>query len=545
MTPKQLAAMADDLFSKRGTYMSLLQEIAENFYPERADFTFRREVGDEWGGNLSSSYPLIVRREFGDSLGVMLRDPQRPWFHQVPEDKSLAKDHEVRQRIEFQEEVMRRAMYDRTALFTQTMKMADHDFACFGTCPLSIELNRKRDGLLYRAWHIRDVVWVENEEGQICFVARRWKAQVKDLTARYGSGELHREINDKVHKEPFAEVNLYHIVCDADMVDKNPRGLPRCSVTYDRDHNEPIRLTPIKNKHYIIPRWQLVSGSQYPYSPATIVALPDARLIQAMSYTLLEAGEKATNPPMVATMDAVRSDVSIYAGGITWVDQQYDERLGEALRPLAQDYRALPFGIEMLQDTRQLLEQAFFINKLRAFNPSQDPEMTAFQAGQLVQQYIRGALPLFEPVEQEYSAQICEETFDLMMANGAFGPPSMIPAQLRGADLGWRFESPLHDAMEAQKGTKFLEMRQLIGEALALDESAVALPDTITALRDALDGIQVPAEWTRTEVDVKQINDARQAAQQNAQLQEQLRTTAGAAKDMGAAQKDMAMAAPV
>jgi hypothetical protein len=50
---------------------------------------------------------------------------------------------------------------------------------------------------------------------------------------------------------------------------------------------------------YVIPRWQTVSGSQYAYSPATVAALPDARLIQAMTLTFFEAGEKATNPPMV------------------------------------------------------------------------------------------------------------------------------------------------------------------------------------------------------------------------------------------------------
>ena len=49
-----------------------------------------------------------------------------------------------------------------------------------------------------------------------------------------------------------------------------------------------------------------------------MAALPDARLLQAMTYTLLEAGEKTTNPPMVVTKGAVRSDVSIFAGGLTW-----------------------------------------------------------------------------------------------------------------------------------------------------------------------------------------------------------------------------------
>ena len=40
-----------------------------------------------------------------------------------------------------------------------------------------------------------------------------------------------------------------------------------------------------------LPRLQTVSGSQYAYSPCTVAGLPDARLLQAMTLTLLEAGE--------------------------------------------------------------------------------------------------------------------------------------------------------------------------------------------------------------------------------------------------------------
>ena len=124
-----------------------------------------------------------------------------------------------------------------------------------------------------------------------------------------------------------------HFVVNAEMYDGDTRGAPRWSIWYDITHETLMQATPLWGKHYIIPRWQTVSGSQYSYSPASVCALPDARLLQAMTFTLLEAGEKATSPPMIATQNAVRSDVALYAGGITWVDEEYDEKLGAALRP--------------------------------------------------------------------------------------------------------------------------------------------------------------------------------------------------------------------
>lgn len=105
------------------------------------------------------------------------------------------------------------------------------------------------------------------------------------------------------------------------------------SIFYEEDSKSILEEVGSYTKIYTIPRWQTVSGSQYAYSPATVAAISDARLIQSMTRVLLEAGEKAVTPPMLAVTEAIRGDISVYAGGITAIDSQYDERLGEVLRP--------------------------------------------------------------------------------------------------------------------------------------------------------------------------------------------------------------------
>jgi hypothetical protein len=129
--------------------------------------------------------------------------------------------------------------------------------------------------------------------------------------------------------KPNEEFECMHMMLEADMYERRSGAHGTYwSIYYDHGNEHVIQEVNTWNQEYAIPRWQTVSGSQYAFSPATVAALPDARLLQAMTYTLLEAGEKVTNPPMVATQDVVRSDVAIYAGGITWVDRDYDEKLG-------------------------------------------------------------------------------------------------------------------------------------------------------------------------------------------------------------------------
>lgn len=318
---------------------------------------------------------------------------------------------------------------------------------------------------------------------------------------------------------------------------------PYVHIVYDCVNQHQIEAKCSFNKEYIVPRWQTVSGSQYAFSPATVAGLPEARLIQAMAYTLLEAGEKVTNPPMIATIDAVRSDMAIYAGGTTWVDRDYDERLGEALRPMNIDAKGMPLGLEMVQDSRQMLSQCFYLNKLTL--PTRRPEMTAYEVGQYVAQYIRDAMPIFEPMEQSYNGDMCEVTFEVLRRGGAFGNPMDMPPSLQGAELQFRFESPLHDAIEQQKGQKFLEMKGLIAEAVAMDQSAAALPDVKVALRDALMGIGVEAKWIRTEVTVQQIEDQQKAAAAAQVTLEAMQQGSEVVKNLGAASLDSASAEAV
>lgn len=537
MKAKQLAELGLSLLDKKSPLTSLHQEIAENFYPERADFTVTRSLGDDFMSNLMTSYPVICRRTLADQIGTMLRPKARPWFHVVRQFDTLREkpNNDVRKTLESFEQTMRRAMYDPIAHLNKATKVADNDFTTFGEAALSVEVNRNADALLFRTWHLRDMAWAENADGGLGIVVRKWKTYLQVFADTFGREKLHEKLQKRLDKNPLDEHEILHIVCDAEMYDENAKGRPRWSIWRDVENDFTIEETPIWGKHYIIPRWQPI-GSQYSHSPAVIAALPDARLIQAMTFTMLEVGEKAANPPMVATVDAVRSDVSLFAGGITWVDKEYDQRLGAALQPVSQDMRGFGFGMEMTRETREIIKEAFFLNKLTPFNPG-DPEMTAFQAGQLVQEYIRNALPIFEPMEQEYNAALCEEVFGLMVRHGAFGSPLDWPREMRNMDVEFQFESPLHDVIDQQKTQKWMEAKALLADAIAFDPSTAYIMDAPTALRDALSGAAVPASWLHSEADTKRAVEqakAEQHAQQSLAALQQGAETGKTIAEMGA-----------
>ncbi len=462
---QDLVEQGEKLFSQRSGLMSFWQEVADHFYPERADFTTMRPLGTDFAGHLTTSYPVLARRDLGNAFSSMLRPTNKVWFHVGVRKNNIAE--EDRQWLEWAEGTMRRAMFDTATMFSRATKRGDHDYAAFGQCVLTLETNKLRDTLLYRSWHLRDVVWKESEAGQIDSVWRRWKPTVRQLVQHFGKDKLHQSVQTRDEKDPFSEVNCRHIVVPSDAYQSDKRRNTQfVSIYVDLDNEHVIEEEGSPDLIYIIPRWECYE-SQYAHSPAVVAALPDARLIQEVTFTLLTAGQKFVDPPLIAVKNAIREDVDISAGGITYVDDSYDERLGEVLRPLTQDRHGMPLGMEMAQDIRVMIAEAFFLNKLNM--PQRGPAMTAYEVSQRVQEYIRNALPLFAPMEEDYNGQLCDRTFQVLQRNGAFGSPYDLPKGLRGEDIQFRFESPLHDALEAEYAQIFIESKTLIQEAAPLD----------------------------------------------------------------------------
>ncbi len=546
---KKLLEDGEKAFSVRSSLDSLWQEISYQFYPDMAEFTVNRYLGDEFADHLTTSYPLIARRTLGDALSALLRpvslDTMSPgvWFSvRTAREKE---DTEGLRWLEWATKIQRRAMYDRVANFVRATKEGDHSFATFGQCPLTLKLNKNRDALLYQCHHLKDVAWTEDAEGKIDTVYRKWEPTVTQLIDVFGD-KVATQVRDKLRTEPYMKVKCRHIVIKSEKYEQRDAAgkkwrQPWVSIWIDIENDHIMEEKGSRSKIYIIPRWVTIPGSQYASSPAVTAALPDARLIQAMTLTILESSEKFADPPLIATQEAVRSDMQTFAGGTTWVDAEYDERLGDVLRPLYEPRagEGVRIANELRAGVQESIAKAFFLDSL-ALPPAGVKEMTAFEVGQRISEWIRRAMPIFEPMEFEYNGDLCEETFDLLLHNGAFGRFEDMPQSLRGQEIQFKFESPLHEGVERKKGQKFLEAKTALVQASELDPSVLPLLDASATLRDVLEGIGVPAGWTRSERELAEMQQAEQERQQQTMMGQQALEGAETAEKMSKAVQNFA-----
>lgn len=519
---KELIDIGDRLFTKRLPLLNLHQEIAENFYPERADFLTEHYLGEDFADHLLDSFPVLMRRELGNSVSAMLRPRDRPWFKATTLDDETDADEKNARYLEYLTRVIRRGMYDTRARFVQASKQGDHDFVTFGQTVISVEESPNRDHLFFRNHHLRDVVWLDNNVDVIDHAHRNDSMTARTMIRRFGEKNMHESILRAAEKEPGKAFPLRVIVMPRDEYDyicKDRKGqgksqLPFVVIYVDKDNGKVIREGGLPQFLYAIPRWHRVSGSQYAFSPATIIALPDGRLAQQMGRILLEAGEKQVDPPTIATEEAVR-EVNLAAGSTTWVDYEYDERLGNAIRPL--DLKIdMRTGFAMRQDFREMLTKAFFLDKL-TLPAAEKADMTAYEVSRRLEEYVRSALPLFEPMEVEYNTQILDLSFGLLSNMGRFDFANM-PDALSSSEFHFAFESPIQAAASRTLVSQFGEVLQLLaaGQQAGVGYNPINLEK---ALRDAIRGTSAPADWRKSEAEI--AAELEQAAEQ-AQMQKAL-----------------------
>lgn len=511
MDIRRIHQLSEDMYKNHAFMLPLWQNIAMECWPEMADFNTQRNMGQELADHLMSGLPSMCRRELGDAFESMTRTDD--WFSMKTGDPERDLDNDARVWTERSNKRMRRIMYDRKAGFMRACKQVDHGYAAVGQWPMTIELNQNRTGMLYRAWHLRDVAFQEDISGQVCTISHK----IDNLSARdvckMFPGKCSQRIETLERDKPFEKVKIVRVILPTEMTEGDGIRQPYVSIYYDPESQTELEVTGQWDPVYLIPRWNFSGSiSQYAHSPASIIANPDSRMFQQMTLAMLDAAEKGANPPMVARADLFREDAPFSANSVGWADIEADEDIRKQMMVLPGDKSGMAFSMDMWNSTKGQIARAWYNDMLQP--PDTSRARTAYEASIIVQNHIRGLMPVFQPVTPEYQAPLCERTFNHLMRQGAFGPIQDIPESLQGTDIEFEFVSPITQAQDQKKVAQFHQALDIITLAAGVDPDARYILDVKTSARDALQGGEVQAKWLFSpQVSADMVAQAAQQAQ--------------------------------
>jgi hypothetical protein len=524
-----LASFSDHMFSKKMNLDNLHQILAEEAHPARATFTTTRIDGDEYVRDMYESTPCQNRRDLAYAMGALTRPDDRMWFDfkatEEYRNTERAKTWLVKAR-----DKQRTQLYNRNAAFQTAMHEGDNDFVTFGNAIHGHFESKWRNRLVvYSTYHPRDCAWADDESRHVNEVHRKFKFSLSNWAGQFPGLEMPAKYRALISgKTPHVDIELRHICFPKGRYDcySSRSNLPWESIYLDPNEQMIVKQEGYFEFPYTVRRWILGENSAYGYSPASMLGLVDSRLLQSQARVILEAGERQVDPPMIARAEGVLGEVMNYPGYVNWIDANYDERNGEALRAIRTEAN-IPLGLEMKIDTRNILAAAWFINKLSL--PAEQ-NMTAFEVNERISEYIRSIGPAVKPFEVD-NAQLLDVSFNMNLRLGHFGPPQSIPPELRMAEVGYEFDGPIQMAYKRQELQKAREVVVFAGEAV----KATGRPeifdnydfDRIT--RDATEAIGGKPEWLKPLDAVKSMREAATAAAEKVQQAQQQEQMLGAA----------------
>lgn len=530
---EELLKIADRCFVRKAKRDVLNQEIAELFYPARADFTTEVDYAD-YAGVVADGTTILARETLGTSMEAMLR--QGDFFKIGTGDAARDKKIDNARSLELATAMLRSIWRDPRTQTQVAGREVDMDWVSFGHGVMSIEAAAGRKHLVCKGHHPRDNAWMQNEDGIVDTNFRRMKLTARVMkrliaTGRW-NGVLHHDVELAAQIEPDKEFEIQHVLMPAEEVyGSDARKMreirhPFLSCYIDKANRTYLHEMGAPVFNYVIPRWVRLGTDPVGFSPVATNALADARMLQSIALTVLEQAEKAADPPMIGSAEVFVRDLNFGAGDFTEVDLPEGAKLQDVMSTLDTSDN-VRLGVEIKADIRELIAQAWLLNKL--FLP-QLRDMREVEVMVRTDEFRRAALPFFSPIETQYHALWLGTMFDMALAVGLI-PTDIFPADLAGEDVNFTFETPLNEADGMKVVNAFNQATQIIAAGATVDPTINNMFDFRAATRDAVRGAGAKADWLLTDIKAREKDKEAERLQQLQQAASIVQQGAGVVAD--------------
>lgn len=309
---------------------------------------------------------------------------------------------------------------------------------------------------------------------------------------------------------------------------------PIADIFIDKDDKTLCKNGGFEEMPIFVTRFEKMRGEVYGISPA-MKCLPTIRELNYLSANLAAQGEKAVFPPMIV-YDNMEGSLDVSAKGINIVDSNRPDTYPRELQTFSQ-YNV---GVDLQKRMQDVVKAAFYVDMFQTFTDS-TKRMATFEAMQLADE----KLVLFHPSEARYYTEFISpmhrRVFALLLRAKKFPPTPesvLMYAQQMGANSvepQITYQSKIALAVQAVQMKSSYQLIQLLPSVAAMNSEVSDNFDFDKMTRGMGRTLNVPAEYFRSEEDIKTRRDSRaqQTQEQNAMAMAQ--QGAATAKDAASA----------
>jgi hypothetical protein len=526
------------LAGQRSNWESWWQDIGERVLPSEAQFTRIDAEGTRRTERQFDSTAAIANERFAAVIEDLLTPRTQRWHGlKLPAKfKELGKSQPVRRYFEDVTNVLFDMRYSPIANFASQKHQGYLSLGAFGNSCLFIDDDVGR-GVRYLQCHMSEMFWAPDQYGRIDTIYRRFPFEGRNALQRWGT-QLSAKLKGDCDKNPFKTFEFIHAVrpnTERAYGRLDRRGMPWSSCYVSVDDKSVIEEGGYTSWPYGIGRYLVSTRERYGRSPA-MMAWPSIMTLQEEKKTILRAGQKEVDPPILLTEEGVLEAFSLRPGALN--HGAISDRGEELAKPFKTGAN-VPLGLELMQLEKADIEDAFLVSVFKVL--VENPSMTATQVLEIAQQ--RGVLlaPAMGRQHAEDLGPQIERELDIAAKAGLLPP---LPPELEeiGGEYEVEYTSPLARAMRAQDALAITRTFEVLPTAIAIDPNAAYVIDVPESLREVAEINGVPAKLIRDAEQVDAIVRQKQEAEEvqqavaaapdisqaalNAAKAEQLRTAA-------------------
>lgn len=462
----------------RSNWDAIWQDIADRVWPQMSDFTTKMRADGERRTEkmLDATAALGTQRALATFTSMFWPSNQR-YQKLAADEPSTQVSQAVKQYLDDQTDTLFRVRYSPRSSFESQMGEAGLSWIVFGTGILYIEdmlenALLRRPGILYRALPLAQCYLQENANGRVDTLHRCWRWSLRQINQRF-PGKLPPKLMLRLAANPSEKIEICQTVCPR--ADYQPGklgrgGMPWASCYYLPSEKAFLDEGGFRSWPFAIMRYTSAPGEVYGRSPAWM-ALSNIRVLNTMKRTTLAAAQKVADPPLLATEN--EGIFSQAPGAVNYGWLRDDGR--ESVKPLITNAN-VQLSLEMMDKERDIISSAFYLDVFRAL--VENPQMTATQALELMQERATLMAPIGGRIESEGLGPLTERELDILAHAGQLGA---MPHELVQKGGGYKIEytSPMRQAMRASEG---IAIARTLEQVLPLAQEDPSVLDAFTGL---------------------------------------------------------------
>ncbi len=518
---------------------SILEEIGRYVWPNSRDM---HQAINQPPGQVrtldvvdSTARTAAHRMTAGLFSFIMPAGQDLTWFEYEAQSAKDRKDDKVRTWLSTATDAVHSELLRSN--FQRAMFMTLKSMVVFGTGCIALTKNKKTKGLFFRNYHLGDIFFEENDEGEIDVVFRRIRYTVRQAVLKFKLKNLSSKIQGQYKDKKFNEKHEFvHAVFPNDDVKPekvDAAGMKFESVYIEVEEKHIVEEGGFNRQVYLIGRLELAPNELLGRGPGHDL-LPEIRMVNSMRATYIEGAESFHTPPLLAEDDSIVGQPVTGPGAVLYYRQ------GSPIPvPLKTGFDAQGLGLD-IEKQRLIIKDGYFNDLFDALenirNISSATEAEIRQAGKLVI-----VAPMVAGQQSELFDPLAVQSLQLMTEPG--GKDAIPPAP---EDLSFDivYQGRLAKAM-SQLQSNAIEL--WLGKWTALEE-IWPVSDNIDmdeAARLTANNSGVPGQVMRSEEDVAIMRAERKQTQDAAQQAEIAETVSKAIKNVSGAVEETSIAAGV